>query len=190
MKFIKPVIAAALIVTAVTAQAQTKKELVQKLQVALAENFAQTVLQQPVSQLGQMAQQALQTRVPADKREAAAKAVQADITKFMQENGPIVRERAVKLAPTTIGAVLEQEFSEDELKQVIGWFESPVSKKFAQLQPEFANALFKQLVPEIGPVVEPKLKALEQSVLKDLGLPTTGAAGSAPAAKPAAPAKK
>ena len=69
-------------------------------------------------------------RVPPDKREAVAKEIQADAKKYADKTVPLVQARAVKLAPTTIGALLEEKFSEDELKQVVAIIESPAYVKF------------------------------------------------------------
>ena len=56
-----------------------------------------------------------------------------------------MRDRALKLAPSTIGAVLEEKFSEDELKQLVAWLESPVNKKYQQLGAEMQNAFAQKL---------------------------------------------
>lgn len=181
--------AAALIATAVMvpAQAQSKKELVQKILVQQQpgiEALARGLAGDTANRVMQAAGEGLQ-RVPADKREAAAKAIEADIKKFYDESESMLRDRAVKLAPTTIGATLEEKFSEDELKQLLAWFESPVNKKYQQLGPEMQNGLAQKLVADTKPSVEPKLKALEQSIRKQLGVPPAAApAGSKPAAKP------
>ncbi len=95
-------------------------------------------------------------------------------------------DRAVKLAPTTIGPILEEKMSEDELKQLIGWLESPAAKKYQQIGGELQQAMGQKLVAEAGPLLTPKLQALEQKVRTSLGVPpATGAASSAPAAVPA-----
>jgi hypothetical protein len=84
---------------------------------------------------------------------------------------------------------LEQKFSEDELRQLLAWFESPVNKKFQQASGEMQNDFLQKLVAESRPVVEPKIKQLEQSVRAALGATAPDAAASAaprPAAKPPA----
>ena len=126
----------------------------------------------------------------ADKREAAGKSIDADIRKYVDESLPVLRERAVKLAPSTAGAILEEKMSEDELKQLVAWLESPAAKKYQQIGGEMQQTMGQKLVTEAGPLLTPKLQALEQKVRVTLGLPAPGAAGaSAPPAK-AAPAKK
>lgn len=186
---------AALCGAATLAQAQSKKELVQKvlaLQQPTIENVSRSIVERPAMQMLQAAGQALQTQVPADKREAVGKTIEADVKAFVAEATPLMRERALKLAPSTLGAGLEEKFSEAELKQLIAWLESPVNKKFQQVGPEIQNNFVQKLAADAGPLLDPKLKALEQKVRASLGLPETssGAASGAPAAapRPAAPA--
>ncbi len=168
-----------------------KKELVAKLLQLQQPEFDQAargLVQQPALQMMQQAGPVLQTQVPADKREAVGKAIEADVRKYVDETYPLVRERALKLAPTTVGVVLEEKFSEDELKQLIAWYDSPVNKKFQQLGNEMRGSFLQKLVPEARPLMQPKLQALEQQVRTSLGLPAPEA-GAAPAAAPKGDAK-
>ena len=85
-----------------------KKELVQKLlalQQPGIEGAARSIVERPAAQMMQEAGRVLQTQVPADKREAIGKTIEADAKKYVDEAYPPVRERAIKLAPTTLGAV-------------------------------------------------------------------------------------
>lgn len=199
----KRMIVLALIASATLAHAQSasapasapvsaaKKELVQKvlaLQQPAIENMARNLVEQPAGQMMQAAGRALQQQVPADKREGVGKSIEADVKKYVDDSYPVVRERAVKIAPTTIGAVLEEKFSEDELKQLIAWLESSVNKKYLQLGPEMQNGFMQKLVAEARPVLDPKLQALETKVRASLGAPA-GPASAAPAASGSAPAK-
>ena len=192
----KRLMMAALLSSAALAHAQTtpaasatpaspaKKELVQKLLVLQQpgiEQVARGLVERPALQMMQEAGQVLQRQIAPDKREAIGKQVEADVKKYVEEATPLVRERAVKLAPATIGPILEEKFSEDELKQLIAWLESPINKKYAQIGPEMQTAFVQKLVVDARPVVDPKLQALDAKVRSTLGLPAPGAA-SAPAA--------
>ncbi len=168
----------------------TKKELVTKvllLQQPAIEQAAQALAERPAAQMMQQAGIALQSQVAADKREAIAKEIQADVKKYVDETVPMVRERAVKIAPTTVGALLEEKFSEEELKQLIAIIESPVNRKFLQLGGDMQKALLDKLIAETQASVEPKVRALEQSIGKRLGLsaPAAAAASAPVASKPA-----
>ena len=183
----KKLLIVALLALTSGAQAEStaaKKELVAKmllLQQPAVEQAARALAERPAAQMMQQAGIALQSRVAADKREAVGKEIQADVKKYLDEAVPIVRDRAVKLAPSTIGAVLEEKFSEDELKQLIAIIESPVNRKFIQMSGDMQKALVEKLVAETQGAIEPKVKTLEQAIAKRLGLtpavaPATGAA--------------
>jgi hypothetical protein len=170
-----------------------KKELVAKalvLQQPFFESMAREVVMRPLMQMGQAVGGALQG-MPQDKREVAAKSIDSDIRKFADEGVPLLRERAIKIAPTTVGPILEQKMSEDELKQLVAWLDSTAAKKYQQIGGEIQQAMAQKLATEAGPLLMPKLQALEQKVRVALGVPEPGAAAaSAPPAKAAAPAKK
>jgi hypothetical protein len=180
-----------------TAQAQTppspaKKELIArvlKLQQPDIENAARVLTEQPAMQIWQQAGQALQ-RMPAERRDALAQDIQADLRKYVEETTPIVRDRAVKLAPTTIGTVLDERLSEDELRQIVALLESPAVNKYKGLFPDMQRALSEKLVGETRPEVEPRLRAAQQSVAQRLGVAPAASAPKAAAAKASAPSKK
>lgn len=182
----------------VVAQAQSsgaspaKKELVQKLlalQQPGIELAARGMVERPAALMLQEAGRVVQTQVPAEKRESVAKTIEADAKRYVEEAFPPVRERALKIAPATLGVALEEKFTEDELKQLIAWFDSPVNKKFQAASGEMQNNFMQKLVAEARPLLEPKLQALEQKVRAALGAPAAPAGDAAkPAAKPAAKA--
>jgi len=209
----KNLIAATLVAGAALAHAQTqpaptaptpapaapsspaKKELVQRLlalQQPGIESLARTVVEQPAAQMMQAAARALQTQVAPEKREAVGKTIEGDVKKYVDESLPPMRDKALKLAPSTIGVLMEERFSEDELKQLLAWFESPLNKKYVQLGPEMNQTFMQKLIAEARPVLDPKLQALEQKVRTALGVPSApaGAASAAPAAPASRPAAK
>lgn len=163
--------------------AGAKKALVAKvleLQKPGIEAMARQLTEQPAAQMLQQAGAALQ-RVPADKREALAKELEADARKYAEETTPLVRERALKAAPETIGPLLEEKLSEAELKQIIAMLESPAVKKYNGLMGEMQRALVGKVVADTRPTVDPKVRALEQTMSRRLN---AAAAASAPASGP------
>ncbi len=190
MKLGMTLIALALAAGAAQAQVQTKKDLIAKvvqLHQPGIENVGRVIAGQTSQQMLQAAGEAL-PRVAADKRETVGKEIQADVKKFYDEVEPMLMKRAVDLAPASVGAAYEEKFSEDELRVIIAWLESPVSKKYAQIDRDQGNALAEKVVADTRPMIEPKLKALEAVVAKRLGVPANEGSASAP--KPAVPKKK
>jgi hypothetical protein len=188
----KKIVTLALLLLATASHAQSstsKKDLVARilvLQQPAIEQTAQMLVERPALQLQQQAGVALQTRVAPEKREAVAKQVQQDLKQYVDEVSPLVRQQAVKLAPSTIGTLLDDRFTEEELKQLIAIIESPLNRRYMQMGGEFQKALGEKLVSQTQSLVMPKVSALEQVIAKDLGLPPPAAAKvSEPAAKPA-----
>jgi len=170
-----------------------KKELVArilKIQQPAIDNMARGLVQEPLPALMESADAALQQKVAADKRDAVAKSIQADTKKYIDETVPLVRDRATKLAPTTIGPILEEKFTEDELKQVVTMLESPVLAKFQAVGVDIQRALIEKVVADTRGQVETKFRSLEDSIAKRLGLPPAPAPAAAPATSGKAPAKK
>ena len=172
---------------AAPASSAAKKELVTKLvqlQQQDLENIAKMLIQQPLGNLMQRAAGELQNQPAGAKRDATAKAIEGEIRKFVDETVPLMRDRGSKFSATVWPPLLEEKFSEDELKRITAWLEDPVSKKYAQLGGEMQNALAQKLVADTRTTVETRLKALEQTVAKQLGITPPAAPAASAAAKP------
>jgi len=174
--------------TAVPPSKQALVDKLLKLQQPGIEMAARSIVERPAAQMMQEAGRVMQ-QVPADKRESVAKGIEADAKKYVEETFPPVRDKAVALAPSTLGAAMADKFTEDELKQLVAWFESPVNKKFQQVSGEMQNAYMQKLVADVRPLIEPKLQALEQQVRTALGAPAAAAPGAASGAAPKAAAR-
>ena len=187
------------VTTAAQAQSPTatqsttaKKELVAKILKAQQpgiEATARNLVEQPAVELMGRAANALPTRVAKDRQDAVAKEIRADVQKYVDDAFPTVRDRAVKLAPETIGALLEEKFTEDELKQVVSIMESPVYNKFQRMAEDMQKVLVDKVVAETRATIEPKVRTLEQTIAKRLGVnsaPAPAAGASRAPAKPAA----
>ena len=166
-----------------------KKELVQrvlKLQQSGIERLATAMTEEPAVVLVERASMMIAANVPKERQEAISKEIQADVQKYLKDTVPQVRKSAQQLAPSTIGAVLESKFSEEELSQVVAVMESPAYAKYQQLSGEMQQTLQARLVDDTRATVEPRVQALEKTLGDRLRVATQA---SAPATKPAAPAK-
>ncbi len=182
-------------VTSARAQAPTnteaisaaKKELVArvlKLQQPGIDNLARQLAEQPLLPLVAPVRAAV-ARLPADKREAIAAEMEGDARRYAAEVGPIVRDRAMALAPATLGPMIEKRFTEDELRQLITILESPVNARYMAMGVEMQRELGAKVIADTRSVVEPKYKALEQNIQGRLRAATGSA--NAPAASGGAP---
>ena len=173
-----------------TPTSASKKELVARIlraQQGSIEGMAQQLTERPAIEIVGNAMQYIGARVPKDKQEAMAKQVQAEAQKYAASAVPIVTRRAVELAPSTIGAMLEEKFSDDELGQIATLLENPAILKYQRMLPEMQQALGQKLIADTRPQIEPKVANLEETVAKQLGIANNGAPAQS-GAKP--PAKK
>jgi len=186
---------AALMATSLSAHADKKAE-VQKilaLQQPALEEMSRNVAERPAVQIAASVRQIMAQAVPEDQREAVAKQVDAEIKKYLDAAVPSVRASANKLAQSTLAPMLDERFSEEELKQLVTMLESPVLKKYQAALPEMSNAMLEKVVADARPQVQPRLQTAETNIRNILDKATGGklSGGNEPAAKPAAkPAPK
>ncbi|MBC7701274.1 hypothetical protein [Aquabacterium sp.] len=199
MKFTQLALATALttslLALPLSASAQSKKELVQKLMVTqqpLIDNAAQNLAEQPARQLVGGAKQVLSQAVPPEKREATAKQVDVEIKKYLDGAVPLFRASANKLSASSVAPALEEKFSEDELKQLITILESPVLKKYQAALPDLIGSSFlEKVVLDVRPQLDPKLQSAQNNLRAILDTASGGKlSGQAPAAAPAKAATK
>jgi hypothetical protein len=142
-----------------------KQKLVQHaLSLWHVEETAIAMVQRPALDALQQSRIALQGRVSAQKQEATLKDIATDVQKYVDEATPVVRDNATRLKAQVIGPLLAQNFSEEELKQLVAFLESPVKKKFEQLVPQIERAYGEKIAEQSRPQVDPKLQAMTQAV--------------------------
>src|SRR5512139_3991017 len=119
-----------------------KKDLIQRLlvlQQPALEGMTRELIERPARQIMGMAEETLDARVPPEKRPDAVKKIQDALNKYRDETTPIVKERAAKIGQSSLGPFLDEKYTEDELRQLLGALEAPAYKKFQQGWPELTN---------------------------------------------------
>lgn len=186
-------VATALMLTSLAAHADKKAD-VQKiltLQQPALEDMARSVAERPALQMAASVRQIMAQAVPDDKREATAKQIDAEIKKYLDAAVPAVRASATKLSQSTLAPLLEEKFTEDELKDLVAMLDSPVLKKYQGLLPEMSNTMLEKVVADARPQVQPKLQTAETNIRNILDKATGGKLSGNGEAKPAAkPAPK
>lgn len=128
------------------------------------EELVMVMVQRPAVDALQQARIALQGRVSAEKRDATLKDLATDVQKYLDEATPVARDNAKRAMATTVVPMLQQHFSEDELKQLITLLESPLKKKFEQLLPRMERALGEKVAQDSRAAIDPKLQAMTHAV--------------------------
>lgn len=176
------------------ASTPVKKELVArliKLQRPGVEAMSRAMAEEPAAQMLDQAAVVASSRIEPAKQAAVGKGIQVDVKKYLDETVPLVRDRALALAPETVGPLLDKNFTEAELSKILSLLESPEYLKYQQMSGEMQAALQTKLVAETRTGVEAKLKALEAAIgarlnANEAAAPAAPAAAAKPAAKPAA----
>ncbi|HEX5355229.1 MAG TPA: DUF2059 domain-containing protein [Aquabacterium sp.] len=165
----------ACVATPVWAQsADGKAKLIDKLLTLWhPEDVVVMMVQRPAADAVQQARIALQGRVTAERRDATLKDMAVDVQKYINEATPIALDTARRQLASSVVPILQQQFSEEELKQIIAMLESPVKKKFEQMIPQMERALGEKVVAESRAAIDPKMQALTQAVGLKLRAATT-----------------
>ncbi|MCV2358102.1 DUF2059 domain-containing protein [Paucibacter sp. TC2R-5] len=164
-------LSASLLCSAVQAQTQTlasadsRQALVDKLlSLWHVDDVAVVMVQRPAASAMEQARIALQGRVSADKRDRTLKDISSDVQTYVDEATPLARQSAQRLLKPTLSPVLLQQFTDEELRQIIALLESPVKKKFEKLAPELERSLGEKVAEDSGPAINPKLQTMTQAV--------------------------
>lgn len=142
-----------------------KQKLIERV-LALwhAEETAIVMVQRPAGSAIEQASIALQGRVSQQKHQAAMKDIAGDVQKYIDEATPIARDNAARLKAPVLAPLLAQNFSEDELRQLIALLESPVKHKFEQLLPQMERAYGERIAADSRAQIDPKLQTMKQAV--------------------------
>lgn len=128
------------------------------------ESVALQMLQAPVADMLQQSRVLIQTRVPADKQEAALKDVSLEAARFVEEEAPILRTSTRAIVHTDVAPMLAQKFSADELKQLAAILDSPVLTKFETMVPELKKTVGENLAKANQAQIKPKMNELQNRV--------------------------
>ncbi|MDO5623610.1 MAG: DUF2059 domain-containing protein [Pseudomonadota bacterium] len=125
--------------------------------------------------------QRLDETVPPARQKDVRDKLDVELKKFADSTHKTVEAQTAKSAEAALVPVFMEKLSEEELKTIIAYLESPASAKFQALGGEAANAWAQRIIEATKPAVESGAKTFEASANRIV----TSAAGSAPA-----PAKK
>ncbi|MFN4267134.1 MAG: hypothetical protein ACK4F8_15460 [Aquabacterium sp.] len=107
---------------------------------------------------------ALQGKVSAEKRDSTLRDIATDVQKYVDEVTPIAKDSAQRQMSSTVMPMLAQNFSVEELKQILQLLESPIKKKFEQFIPQAEKALGSKVAEDIHIAVDDKGKTMTQAV--------------------------
>ena len=143
----------------------------------LADSAAQDVLQAWAPKL--------QSNVSKEKMEQARDSLNVELKKYFDDVYKSISTKTGKVSADALVPVYMQRFSLEELKQLVGFFESPAVKKYQAAAPELGNTFVQQLVEATRTDVAARGKQFDEAALKIIGNPpaTSQSGKSKPAPK-------
>jgi hypothetical protein len=175
--------------TGASAQSDDKRALAVRLAqiqhktdgAAIAEQLVNSAVQ-PL--LAGWSQRLDETVPPARQKEVRDK-LDVELKKFADATQKAIEAQVAKSAEAALTPIFVEKLTEDEMKTVIAWLESPVSAKFQSLGPQATNAWAQSIIDATKASVENSAKTFDAAANR-----IVSAAASAPPSGAAAPAKK
>ena len=142
-----------------------KQKLIDRILVLVhPENAVLMAVQRPATSTMQESAIALQTaHVPKERIDKTMKDIATDVQKYIDTATPVAVASAKKNLGPTVSPILAQNFTADELRQIIAMLESPVKTKFDKLFPQMEDAVGKKVQAEIAPAIDKDIQLLNAS---------------------------
>ncbi len=145
--------------------AEKQKLIDQVLAVWHPENSVVMAVQRPAAEAMEKSRIALQqARLPAEKIDKTMKDIQVDVQKYVDTASPLAGNSAKKNLQATVAPLLAQNFTADELRQLVAMLQSPVKAKFEKVIPQVDVAVGKKVQEDVGAEVNKNIQALTESV--------------------------
>lgn len=142
-----------------------KQKLIDRILVLFhPENAVLMAVQRPATETMQKSAIALQTaHVPKDRMDKTLKDIGTDVQKYIDTATPVAVASAKKNVGPAVGPLFAQNFSTEELRQILALLESPVKAKFDKLVPQMENAIGQKVQAEISPEINKDIQAMNES---------------------------
>lgn len=120
----------------------------------------------------------LQSNVPKEKMEQTRDSLNTELKKYFDDVFNVISSKTGKVSTDALVPVYMQKFSLEELKQLVGFFESPAVKKYQAAAPELGSTFVQQLVEATRADVTARSKQFDDAAQKIVGnAPAAGQSG-------------
>ena len=151
--------------TGANAQNDSKRALAVKLaqmqQKADGEAMVEQLTATAVQPLLAGWSQRLDETVPPARQKEVRDKLDVELKKYADSTHKVVEAQTAKAAEAALVPIFMEKLTEDELKQIVAYMESPASAKFQALGPDATNAWAKRIIDATKPQVESGAKTFE-----------------------------
>ena len=138
------------------------------------ENGILQAVQRPAVDAMQKSMIAMQTaHVPKERMDKTMKEIGVEVQKYVDTATPIVTASARKYTNQTVGPILAQNLSADELRQLAVYFESSAHEKFDKLVPQLETAIGQKVQADVSAEIDKDIQAMTESVGTKLRIAAT-----------------
>ena len=138
------------------------------------ENGILQAVQRPAVDAMQKSMIAMQTaHVPKERMDKTMKEIGLEVQKYVDTATPIVTASARKYTNQTVGPILAQNLSADELRQLAVYFESSAHEKFDKLVPQLETAIGQKVQADVSAEIDKDIQAMTESVGTKLRIAAT-----------------
>lgn len=152
---------------------------------AMANQLTADAVQLPLSTWSQR----LDESVPPARQKDVRDKLDVELKKFADNTHKAIEAQVGKAAETALVPLFMDKLSEDEMKTIIAYMESPAALKFQGLSADAGNAWAQKVIDATRTTVETNVKSFDAAATKIVGVPATPPA-TAPASGAAANGKK
>jgi hypothetical protein len=165
-------VVASVLIVASAAHAQSaapdaeKQKLIDRLLVLFhpETRVLQLVQQQGLNAMQQSAIALSTAHVPQDRKDKTLAEIHDDVQKYIDTTMPVAVASARKFTGPAVSPLLLQDFSVEELRQLVAFYESPVKAKFEKLVPQFESAVGQKVQADIAPTVDKNVKTMTEAI--------------------------
>ncbi len=122
--------------------------------------------------------QRLDETVPPARQKDVRDKLDAELKKFTDNTGKTIEAQVAKSAEPALVPIFMEKLTEDEMKTIIAYLESPVSAKFQSLGPDAANAWAKRVVDATRASVESGQKSFDSAAERIVNSSAPAAGGA------------
>jgi hypothetical protein len=142
-----------------------KQKLIDRILVLFhPENAVLMAVQRPATETMQKSAIALQTaHVPKERVDKTLKDIGTDVQKYIDTATPLAVASAKKNVGPAVAPLFAQNFTVDELRQIIALLESPVKAKFDKLVPQMEDAVGQKVKAEVAPEINKEIQTMNES---------------------------
>jgi len=152
---------------------------------AMANQLTADAVQLPLSTWSQR----LDESVPPARQKDVRDKLDVELKKFADNTHKAIEAQVGKAAETALVPLFMDKLSEDEMKTIIAYMESPAAVKFQSLSGYAGNAWAQKVIDATRSTVEANVKSFDAAATKIVGAPATPPA-AAPASGAATNGKK